>query len=66
MYRPLNLTSWHRLHQDTVLVCDGQTVDILFHVINPGLWMAHRAIAEHTQSGMMLGFAGARGQGPTR
>ena len=34
--------------KDTVLVRTGQTVDILFDVTNPGLWMAHR-IAEHMQ-----------------
>jgi hypothetical protein len=35
-----------------VLVRTGQTVDILFDVTNPGLWMAHCHIAEHMQSGM--------------
>jgi FtsP/CotA-like multicopper oxidase with cupredoxin domain len=42
--------------KDTVLVRTGQTVDILFDVTNPGLWMAHCHIAEHMQSGMMFGF----------
>jgi FtsP/CotA-like multicopper oxidase with cupredoxin domain len=42
--------------KDTVLVRTGQTVDILFDVTNPGLWMAHCHIAEHAQSGMMFSF----------
>jgi FtsP/CotA-like multicopper oxidase with cupredoxin domain len=46
--------------KDTVLVCTGQTVDILFDVSNPGLWMAHCHIAEHLQSGMMFSFNVAR------
>ena len=46
--------------KDTVLVRTGQTVDILFDVSNPGLWMAHCHIAEHMQSGMMFSFSVAR------
>jgi FtsP/CotA-like multicopper oxidase with cupredoxin domain len=42
--------------KDTVLVRTGQTVDILFDVTNPGLWMAHCHIAEHMQTGMMFSF----------
>jgi FtsP/CotA-like multicopper oxidase with cupredoxin domain len=42
--------------KDTVLVRAGQTVDILLDVTNPGLWMAHCHIAEHTESGMMFSF----------
>jgi FtsP/CotA-like multicopper oxidase with cupredoxin domain len=42
--------------KDTVLVRAGQTVDILLYVSNPGLWMAHCHIAEHTESGMMFSF----------
>jgi FtsP/CotA-like multicopper oxidase with cupredoxin domain len=49
--------------KDTVLVRTGQTVDILFDVTNPGLWMAHCHIAEHMQSGMMFSFTVARAQG---
>src|SRR5262252_4675142 len=52
--------------KDTVLVRTGQTVDILFDVTNPGLWMAHCHIAEHMQSGMMFSFTVARAQGATR
>jgi len=52
--------------KDTVLVRTGQTVDILFDVTNPGLWMAHCHIAEHMQSGMMFSFTVARGQAATR
>jgi putative intracellular protease/amidase len=48
--------------KDTVLVRSGQTVDILFGVSNPGLWMAHCHIAEHLQSGMMFSFNVARGE----
>ena len=42
--------------KDTVLVRTGETVDILLDVTNPGRWMAHCHIAEHHESGMMLGF----------
>jgi FtsP/CotA-like multicopper oxidase with cupredoxin domain len=49
--------------KDTVLVRTGQTVDILFDVTNPGLWMAHCHIAEHLQSGMMFSFTVARTPG---
>jgi FtsP/CotA-like multicopper oxidase with cupredoxin domain len=48
--------------KDTVLVRTGQTVDVLFDVSNPGLWMAHCHIAEHMQSGMMFSFNVARTQ----
>ena len=47
--------------KDTVLIRRGQTVDILFDVTNPGLWMAHCHIAEHMHSGMMFSFAVDRG-----
>ena len=52
--------------KDTVLLRAGQTVDILLDVSNPGLWMAHCHIAEHTESGMMFSFTVARtpGVGP--
>ncbi len=46
--------------KDTVLLRNGQTVDILLDVSNPGLWMAHCHIAEHNQSGMMFSFKVAR------
>jgi FtsP/CotA-like multicopper oxidase with cupredoxin domain len=42
--------------KDTVLIRRGQTVDILFDVTNPGIWMAHCHIAEHMHSGMMFSF----------
>jgi FtsP/CotA-like multicopper oxidase with cupredoxin domain len=35
--------------KDTVLVRTGQSVNILFDVTEPGLWMAHCHIAEHMQ-----------------
>ena len=41
---------------DTVLVRDGQVVDILLDVTHAGTWMAHCHIAEHHESGMMLNF----------
>jgi len=47
--------------KDTVLLRAGQTVDVLLDVSNPGLWMAHCHIAEHTESGMMFSFNVARG-----
>jgi FtsP/CotA-like multicopper oxidase with cupredoxin domain len=46
--------------KDTVLLPAGHTVDILLDVSNPGLWMAHCHIAEHTESGMMFSFNVAR------
>ena len=42
--------------KDTVLIHTGETVDILLHVSNPGIWMAHCHIAEHHESGMMFSF----------
>ncbi len=42
--------------KDTVLLRADQTIDILLDVTNPGLWMAHCHIAEHTESGMMFSF----------
>jgi FtsP/CotA-like multicopper oxidase with cupredoxin domain len=52
--------------KDTVLVRTGETVDILFDVTEPGLWMAHCHIAEHMQSGMMFSFTVARREAATR
>jgi FtsP/CotA-like multicopper oxidase with cupredoxin domain len=54
------ITEPNLVWKDTVLVRTGQTVDILFDVTNPGLWMAHCHIAEHMQSGMMFSFTVAR------
>jgi FtsP/CotA-like multicopper oxidase with cupredoxin domain len=54
------ITEPNLVWKDTVLVRTGQTVDILFDVSNPGLWMAHCHIAEHMQSGMMFSFNVAR------
>ena len=42
--------------KDTVLVRAGETVDLLLHVTNPGLWMAHCHIAEHNEGRMMFSF----------
>jgi FtsP/CotA-like multicopper oxidase with cupredoxin domain len=52
--------------KDTVLLRAGQTIDILLDVSNPGLWMAHCHIAEHTESGMMFSFNVARTPDPVR
>jgi len=41
---------------DSVLVATGEVIDILLDVTHPGRWMAHCHIAEHHESGMMLGF----------
>jgi suppressor of ftsI len=42
--------------KDTVLVKNGDRVDILLDASNIGTWMAHCHIAEHLESGMMLSF----------
>jgi FtsP/CotA-like multicopper oxidase with cupredoxin domain len=42
--------------KDTAIVPVGSTMDILVDMSNPGKWMAHCHIAEHLESGMMLGF----------
>ena len=42
--------------KDTATVPVGSIVDFLVDMSNPGSWMAHCHIAEHLQSGMMLGF----------
>src|SRR3954452_4179697 len=52
--------------KDTVLLRAGGTVDILLDVSNPGLWMAHCHIAEHTESGMMFSSTVARRPEPAR
>src|SRR5919107_355083 len=41
---------------DTVLVRDGEVIDILLDVTHAGRWMAHCHIAEHHESGMMFSF----------
>jgi FtsP/CotA-like multicopper oxidase with cupredoxin domain len=51
--------------KDTVLLRAGQTIDILLDVTNPGLWMAHCHIAEHTESGMMFSFDVAPAEDPS-
>ena len=50
--------------KDTVLIRAGQTIDILLEVTNPGLWMAHCHIAEHTEAGMMFSFEVAPATNP--
>lgn len=41
---------------DTVLIPNGDTVELLVDMSNPGDWMMHCHIAEHLEAGMMLGF----------
>ena len=50
--------------KDTVLIRTGETVDILFDVTHPGVWMAHCHIAEHMHSGMMFEFT-VTAEGPS-
>ena len=50
------VTEANLVWKDTVLVQTGETVDILFDVSNPGVWMAHCHIAEHHEGGMMFSF----------
>jgi len=42
--------------KDTVLIRNGETVDVLVDMSNPGQWMAHCHIAEHLHAGMMMNF----------
>ncbi|HET7323727.1 MAG TPA: multicopper oxidase family protein [Halococcus sp.] len=42
--------------KDTVLVNENEIVDVLLDISNPGLWMAHCHIAEHSENGMMFNF----------
>jgi FtsP/CotA-like multicopper oxidase with cupredoxin domain len=42
--------------KDTTLIQNGDTVEILVEMTNPGEWMAHCHIAEHLEAGMMFGF----------
>lgn len=51
------VSNQHLVWKDTATVPVGSTVDFLVDMSNPGNWMAHCHIAEHLQSGMMLGFS---------
>ena len=42
--------------KDTVLVPEGDTVDIVLELSNAGRWLAHCHIAEHLSAGMVMGF----------
>lgn len=42
--------------KDTTLIQNGDTVEILVEMTNPGEWMAHCHIAEHLEANMMFGF----------
>lgn len=43
--------------KDSVLVKNGDMVELLVDMSNPGDWMAHCHISEHLEDGMMLPFA---------
>jgi suppressor of ftsI len=49
-------TVQNRAWKDTVLVGQGDTVEIVLEASNPGKWMVHCHIAEHLTSGMMTNF----------
>jgi FtsP/CotA-like multicopper oxidase with cupredoxin domain len=42
--------------KDTALIPNGDTVELLIDMQNPGEWMAHCHIAEHLEAGMMFKF----------
>ena len=42
--------------KDTTLIPNGDTVELLVEMTNPGEWMAHCHIAEHLEASMMFGF----------
>jgi len=42
--------------KDTTLIQNGDTVELLVDMTNPGEWMAHCHIAEHLEASMMFGF----------
>jgi FtsP/CotA-like multicopper oxidase with cupredoxin domain len=42
--------------KDTSLVQNGDTVELLVEMTNPGEWMAHCHIAEHLEANMMFSF----------
>ena len=42
--------------KDTTLIQNGDTIELLVEMTNPGEWMAHCHIAEHLEASMMFGF----------
>ncbi len=42
--------------KDTVLLKNGEKIEILLEMSNPGKWIAHCHIAEHMHAGMMFNF----------
>lgn len=42
--------------KDSVLVKNGDTVELLVDMSNPGTWMAHCHISEHLEDGMMFSY----------
>lgn len=46
-------TNQHLVWKDSVLIPQGEEIEILVEFTNPGEWMLHCHIAEHLSSGMM-------------
>ena len=44
------------VYKDTVLVQNGDTIELLVDMENPGTWIMHCHIPEHMESGMMSAF----------
>ena len=42
--------------KDATLIQNGDTIELLVEMTNPGEWMAHCHIAEHLEAGMMMQF----------
>ncbi len=49
-------TNQNLVYKDTVLVQNGDTVELLVDMENPGSWVIHCHIPEHMESGMMSEF----------
>lgn len=49
-------TNKNLVWKDTTLIPNGDTVELLVEMTNPGEWMAHCHIAEHLEAEMMFGF----------
>lgn len=50
--KPNDSLAW----EDTILIPNGDTVEILVEMTNPGEWMADCHIAEHLEASMMSTF----------
>jgi FtsP/CotA-like multicopper oxidase with cupredoxin domain len=51
-----DIQSQNLVWKDTVLVQNGDTVELLVDMENPGDWLIHCHIPEHMESGMMSKF----------